>query len=410
MFSLFGKKDERARGTIVVVDVGSGSVGAALITRTETGLPAVVAQTRVAAPIVQSRDIEALAERTYTAVREALSSTAGVLRARGSLLPHSHASDVALFLPAPWSSISLRTIRVASRKPFAVNPAVLERLILEHFRDEKTGENEQVLERTAVGIRINGYSVHNAHDIPAKAGTETLELTVVSATAPRQILSRLRDIAEKIFGSHVPVTFHSTSVAAARVLSATHPLEPDFIVCNSEGELAEFLFVSEHIPQGTATSTMGSAAFLRTVATHAGMTPAELSSALKLARAEGSPMSERLAPTLRAAMRECAEGFRAATAPLLKTLGAPPTMYMVGTGPESAWYTDSIAAAPFLRNLFPASVSVRAVEYPTISSHLGAMPGSSFSGVAARGGDVFLALEAICANVYLDDSRSSASR
>ena len=401
MFSLFGKNEAGSKKTIVIVDVGSGSAGAALVTLNREGAPALLGQTRIETPLAGARNAVKIADRVYAAAKEAVGQIEAVKSDFVATFPSENVSHIAVFLPAPWCTLFLRNIRVSRTTPVRVTPAVIERMVSDYVRTERPDDaNEEVIERSAVGVRLNGYAVE---ELPKDATALTIELAVISATAHKEFVSRLRDMVRGAFGHHVPVTFHSTSLAAAYALSVIHPEKPDYVLCNSEGELTELLFAFEHTPSGVATSTAGCNALLRTVSVHANMGRKETSSALTLARNSRSPMSEKLSKTLRAATKECAEGFYTAAKTLVPKLGSPNTIYILGNGPEVAWYADSVAEAPFLKSLFSARTPVETVRYAALANYITIPPGSASLGTTAKEGDVFLALESLFADARFDE-------
>jgi len=406
--SLFGKKKEGSTKTIVIVDIGSGSVGCALAQLDRSGPPALLAQVRVDVALDAARSGEKIADAALKSAKEAMAPIAAKARANAAALALSKDSPkdvridhVAVFLPAPWSSLFLRNIRLARDIPIQIDPELVERMVDDYVKRERPDtDREEVIERSAVGIRLNGYSVA---DVPKQAVASVIELSIVSATAPKEMLAELRALIQEVFGHHVPITFHATSVAAAYALSVVMPNTPDYIFCNSEGEVTELLLTLEHVPSGVATATVGCNTILRTLSAHADMARVEASSALTLAKNERSPMNQKLSKTLTTAGKECSEGFRTAAAELVKTAAAARTIYIAGNGPSATWYADAVARAPFLKTLFPSGVSVEAVTYSTLSKFVKNTETTSTAG--AKTNDAFLALEAIYADARFDERR-----
>ncbi|MDE2213205.1 MAG: hypothetical protein KGJ34_01580 [Patescibacteria group bacterium] len=394
MFSLFGKKEEAATKTIAILDIGSGSVGCALILLDRKGPPSILAHTREEAHLESGRTGEKLQSTILASAKKALETIAKSAH-KSPKGKDGYIEHLAIFLPAPWSTLFLRNIRLAREMPVHVTPALIEGMVADYVKRERPDENtEVVIERSAVGIRLNGYGVN---DLPNDVSASTVELSIVSATSSKTFIGNLRDIARPILGGHVPLSFHSTPVAATYALSTLFPETPDYILCNSEGELTELLLVLEHTPSAAATSTAACNTILRTVSVHADMARAEANSALALARDARSPMSAKLEKTLASAQRECADGFRAAATELIASFSPPRTIYVIGEGQSAQWYAESLAHAPFLKSLFPLGVAVDNVQYSTLAKNIKQSGGSS---------DVFLALEAIYTDARFDERRT----
>lgn len=386
-----GEKDGATK-TIAIVDIGSGSVGAALARLDRHGPPAILAQKRVEIPVLQTRESQKLADMTFKAASEAMRHIAAA----------GKPEHIAVFLPAPWSSLYLRTVRLARPKEFRVNPGVVEKMVGECVvREHPDAIGDTVIERSAVGIKLNGYAVDN---LPKDALVLSAELTVISVTAPQAFFGALKDEAGKIF-HRTPLSFHSTSIAAAYAVSVIAPDTADYLLCNSEGEIAECLLVQDHAPAGSATAPAGCNAILRTLSTHADMARAEASSALALARNDTSPMSKKLMGTLSAAQKECAEGFRAAAKELLaSSSGTPRVVYILGNGSEGQWFADAVAGASSMKSLFPGGAAVRTLLPGDLEKCLSKTPAIAAGQGAARpeAPDLFLALEAVFADARFD--------
>ncbi len=386
MFSLFGRNAEGAPRQIVIVDIGTNSIGMALAALSGTGkAPGIIAEARIGMPFTLSRDTGALAGRTVAAVREGAGTIANILRARSRYSRSGRVSHTAVFLPAPWCDLSLTAVRVSYGEPTAVGRADIERLAADHFKNHRAKDGYEVIERRVAGIRLNGYAVP---DMPGSATVEEIEVVVAVAEAPSRLVDPVREALHHFFGRHTALSFHSTSIALSHALSSVAPERHTYALCNSEGELAELLLVADHILLGVATSAAGAATFARTVAAHGALSPAEVPSALKLACREGSPRAEEFAPAIAAASSVCAREFRTAAAPLFAALGTPQTLYFIGGGEGAALFKEAVARAPSMRALFPAGVSLEAAPRAAL-------------GAPVREGDAFLALEALFAAALL---------
>lgn len=104
---MFGKKNSGT--TVAVVDVGSGSVAAALV-RTRPGeAPRLFAQTRIALPLLHTRDTQTLSRETEKALERALahvSEVASRVRAHDTLGSHGDIARVDGFFSVPWAALS----------------------------------------------------------------------------------------------------------------------------------------------------------------------------------------------------------------------------------------------------------------------------------------------------------------
>lgn len=401
MFSLFGKKGRREHTakTIAILDIGSGSVAAAIVTLDRNGPPRMLAEAIANIAIDLGQSGARMEGNTLKAVEQALGDIGAQARQLHAVTgPIEH---IAVFLSAPWANLFLRNMRYARRQEFRANLSLIEKLIGDFIRQERPDHdttNDEIIERSAVGIRLNGYPVH---EVPDNVMVSSLELTVVSSTGKRAFLDAVRDLASRSFSPETPLTFHSTTVASSYAMAITLPKVADYMLCNAEGEVTELLRVRDHIPVAAATAPTGCNVIIRTLRAHAGMDRREVVSALKLAQSE-SPQKPYLHSTLSSAKYKCAEMFRTVATELIKETGAPPVLYIAGIHPEAGIFTEAIAHAPYLKTLFPAGVGVENVNYAMLGTHVLRAPELTTQGENG----LMMALEAIFLDGRFDRRRA----
>jgi hypothetical protein len=108
MTALFTKKGSGK--TLAIVDIESGSAGAALVRLSPQEAPKLFAETRVPIPLLHTRDAQGIAREIERATEEALvrvSSTATHLRQHDTVSNHGVIDRVAVFLAPPWARMHL---------------------------------------------------------------------------------------------------------------------------------------------------------------------------------------------------------------------------------------------------------------------------------------------------------------
>ena len=107
MSPLFGKKKNKSKKTIVLVDIESGSVGSALVGLSEREAPKLFAEKRISLPVRHARDSGTLLHAVTEATEEALlhtSSVASRMRNHKALLGQGEIDRIAIFVSPPWAS------------------------------------------------------------------------------------------------------------------------------------------------------------------------------------------------------------------------------------------------------------------------------------------------------------------
>lgn len=394
MFSLFGGNVRKTK-TVLIADIGSGSVGLALVELNRQGPPALLLTERVPVAPLKTRDAAELLMGMEKSLRDAGNRYRGDLTRLLTTTPEKgrsrlHPTQVAAFLRAPWCNVLLRNIRFARTAPFRVTPSLLEKMLSDYVRRERPDERgETVVERSAVGIRLNGYAVT---DMPRSSEVVSAELTALSVTAPAIFLKNLRDDMDAVSGG-MPVTAHSAGIAASFAAGSLVPDAPDYILCEVGGETTELVLVLEHIPSAQATFGLGSNIFSRTLEAHAGLKGAEIPSAMRLAKEKRSPVRERLSNTLGAAQKEYGKSFAGAFRELTAAGGSVPMVYILSEEPMGHWIEQAIVGS----NAGAPAPQTRIVDAAMLGSYVSH---------AAEGPDMALALFALFADARFDEKRS----
>lgn len=107
---VFGKKKKDAEKTALLVDVENGSVGAALVRLSARSAPKLFAETRIALPLLRTRDTHMLAKEVARALDAALTNVSEVaarVRSHHTLQSHGEVARVAVFVSPPWAELCL---------------------------------------------------------------------------------------------------------------------------------------------------------------------------------------------------------------------------------------------------------------------------------------------------------------
>jgi hypothetical protein len=203
---------------------------------------------------------------------------------------------------------------------------------------------------------------------------------------PHPISQRVYDSLITALGPGASVSFHPFATAGAHLVPSLYPHEERYLLCIVSGEVTELVAMQSTPYQrqllGHATLPFGQNAILRTLNTHAGLTPVEALSALKLAR--HGTMSHLHEPLTSLAIHLAGEFEEVARE--LAAQGELRSVFVVGSEPTAEWVAKALAEHASLDTLFPQGGTVRAVR----GSHI-----SPYIAVHAPKPDIALLLEAL---------------
>lgn len=297
----FGKENHEG-DLVAIFDIGSASVGGALVAYPKKGKPVVFYTTRAEMPIEEDLDPGNL--RFF--MRKALDESARRIADEGIAGLHEtayagsapqHAYTV---LGAPWYALHVHTTHRSADTPFEVTESHIHDLIEESTRAFQ--EDEQVkelvgdaevtqLEKHATSIALNGYETSK----PVGKEAKTIEAATVMSVAPRRIVDTIKEVIE----STLPIepdhmSFHSFPVA---LFDTVRDLVTDggehFLGIDVSGELTDVIAVRDGAIKHVGSFPVGKRTLLREVAHALNTTTDE---ALTIMRAEAEKALDKETP------------------------------------------------------------------------------------------------------------------
>gem|GEM_PF-2916562 len=359
--------------SVIIVDVGTDSVGCAIVLLCDGQLPNIQYSKRT--PIIFSnepRTAERLAVRVRVAARSAFDLATSFFHlnnASGKLL-----SNLPIFLNAPWSSLYMRNVKFAPQENTHVNKAMVDKMSSGYFGRQKAGEEEALIDRALFNVRFDGRRIETAN-IPRRApllwnrnqkAPSRVEASALTIGAYRPLTKMLRDEVRRSFGAAHEPSFYSAATSQAQALGALQPSRGDFVLCNTGGEVTGVLVVREHAPTAFATMPRGSDFSVRTLATHHNFNHYEALSAVSIAPRE-APISDRLGGVLCDAESLYTKDFEEAFAGVAPFTGSTPVFYTLGDSADERWASRLITQSPILKNIYPLGVHSSHIDNALLS-------------------------------------------
>lgn len=266
--SFFSRKKKKK--SFVVFDIGSASVGAALVEFLPGELPRMRRQSRET--IVFQKKFEY--EHFERSMLKALETVAM------EMTRHSSSVD-ALFcvLSSPWF---MSQTNVVTRKgdQFEITEEILDEIVASEMNrvSEKQGrDNVDVIEKNILKIDINGYSATNVIGKNAVEMKTFVHLSVV----PKNIIFSMRTVLERHF-NNTRCMFRSFPLVATSVVRDIFPEDNDFIFIDVTGEVTDVSLVKSDSLQETISFPKGKNFLLRQVSKDTKTIPEEIISQILL--------------------------------------------------------------------------------------------------------------------------------
>jgi len=311
MSPLFGKKKSPGK-TVAILDVESGSVGAALVRTSATLQPRLFAEVRIPVPAMRAVSGAALAAQVEHAAREALCHVS-VVAARVRNAPQ----------------VSLHRVEELS--------------------------DLSAIERVAMFLH------------PPWAGVDFDQLGKVLPGAIPEFFDVAQTLSEETFGT-VPLTLYSFGASAAPLLHSLYAVEGSCLVCTLTGEMTELVVVGPDGVVGHGTIPLGTHFLSRTLASHGGFSLSEAHSALSLL-ARGGIHAQSMEP-LSAAASHFMREFSDAASELVSSHSTK-QVFLVAPRGAGQWLAQAMTESD-TTNVFPKGGTIRAVGPQHLTPHVAA--------------------------------------
>lgn len=261
MLFSFLKKQRRNEALSLLIDVGSASVGAALVSIKEDNVPHI---------LMSSREDILFHEKL---------SPASFLRSMGQALDRvlktaqSKSKDMGapkhIFcsLSSPWFMLKSRHVDISQKEPFEVTPETLNKilgdeveLLKKELQDMLPLDDMKIMEKNIIQTKLNGYEIKNPYG--QKASHVKLAMTV--GISSKQIAERVERSARNFFHAKL-VHFGAFPVAALSAIRDIFPTHKSFLFLDITGEATDVSLVNNDLLVGTVSFPRGKNFFIREI-------------------------------------------------------------------------------------------------------------------------------------------------
>lgn len=259
--SIFSFLKQSGGEDYVVIDVGSGSVGAAGISLHKGGKPRIDYTKRIFFTPKERVQAKTLETETLNAIKE----IAADLRKEGK-----HAEKVALVLASPWYNSQTKIVSIEKDEPFTVTNSFIDEIIeTETSRIlEKQDDDMKLIESSVANIKINGYSTF----APQGKAADKIDLSLYVSFGPASFLEKIEEEIEKSF-SVKNILHDSFPFVAISTIQRIFHSDKDFIFIDIASEITDLVVVKDGSIIGTASFPVGINTLIRKVADRFKITP-----------------------------------------------------------------------------------------------------------------------------------------
>ncbi|MEK7180478.1 MAG: hypothetical protein AAB706_03300, partial [Patescibacteria group bacterium] len=245
-------KRKSSHEPIVIFDIGSASVGGAIVLFSEsTNLPQIIYTKRVSFPITERPQSDRILASTANALKEVVAA----LEKEGfSALHNLHVKNKAIrnvfcILASPWYVSQTKTINIKEKNPITLTEQFIENILTKEEKNfeesiahssytETFDKNVVLAEQKIIRIKLSGYETGN----PYGKKSSDIELSLFSSLVSKKISDKLNEVIGHSF-SREKIKLHSFCLTSFSTLSDLFPEAKDFLIMDITGEVTDISFV-----------------------------------------------------------------------------------------------------------------------------------------------------------------------
>ena len=345
--SLFSPEKESQ--CMLLFDIGSGSVGWAILLASATHTPTllysfrseIILRSRATGRHLLSHMLRSLSEVVLAVTKEGF----GVA---GFGVHPPQIREVFVSLSAPWVMSKTTFLSLKNKKSEVLTPAVFTTL-LEHSREEadplELGKKDGIeIERKLIKTILNGYET----SVPYGKEAAEVDFAVFRSFSVARITEQIMDtISRHIHAKHS--SFHSFSMVAFAVLRELYPSEESFLIVDISGEQTEISVVKNGVLVEIVTFPSAKIHILRLLEGDASVPFSGTTTLLKLHSESGStgPMAEKFSRIIEKGKKEWREKFSEALSKFSAEVFLPRRVFLTADDDVSPLFAEAIRQGSF---------------------------------------------------------------
>lgn len=333
---LFGtQKKER---TIAIFDIGSGSVGGAIVRIPIDGksVPVILKSARTDIKFHENFDFNLFMKDMISA----LNSTANTLYSKQA----GAQDEIYCVLASPWYVSETRIIKMSQDKSFTFTKRLATELIqkeivsLNESYKKKYGSLEstpEIIEQNTMSVSLNGYTVND----PLDNKCHFLEMNMVISLVPKLCLNEIRETLLKTF-HHTSINFSSFTVATYLAVRDRYVIPDSYLLLDISGEITDVGIVTKGVLKSVLSFPFGKKTFFKFMCTKLDIELRDAKELFKL-YSEGNlsaPFKKKVEPLFKSIENSWGEAFRECVSTLPRILILPNTIFLTADYDIKDWF------------------------------------------------------------------------
>lgn len=366
---LFSSKKEKI---VAIFDIGSGSVGGALvrIPTDKKNLPVIIKSTRV--EIVEREDLD------FNLFLKDMILALGFASRNIYQSKLGAPDEIICVLASPWYISETRLIKMSKEHSFTFTTKIIDDLLdkelssLDSVFKSKYGDldtSPEVIEHPIVGVSLNGYQV----DDPLGKKTRSVEMNMVISLSPKICLDKIKDTISKNF-HHTSISFSSFMVSSFVSVRDRYMNHESYLLLDIGGEVTDVGIISKGVLKDSLSFPYGRKTLFRDISKKLNI---ELRDAYEIFNMHinetlSEKQEKKIIPILKNLEDEWSKSFRDCINTLPRTLTLPNVIFLTIDADVKDWFVKVINNEEYIQSMVPNSkftlVTIDGPEFLTMCS------------------------------------------
>lgn len=331
---------QKKENTIAVFDIGSGSVGGAIIKLplNNNGIPIIIKSIR---EDIKSRGVFNFESFTKDMILT-LGKVANSLYAEKLGAP----SEIHCVMASPWYLSETRVIKMKKEKSFTFDKDIASELIEKEIQGltadykNKYGESNdlpEVIEQYTMMVSLNGYQVED----PIGKKCQFLDMNMVISLSPASCINKIKEALSKTF-HHTKVSFSTFTVDAYLAVRDKYVAPDSYLLLDVSGELTDVGIVTKGILKSALSFPFGKKTFFKQICQKLKIEQRDAEELFKLYSENNlsSTFKEKMIPVFESIENSWMQAFEECIETLPRTLILPNTIFLTADNDIKNWFSN----------------------------------------------------------------------
>jgi len=351
------KKDK----IIVVFDIGSGSVGGAIVkipaqatnplgsSDRDKYLPSIIKSARVDIKLCKNVEIDKLLEEMLKSLKVVADNIHGSKA--------DNPSQIFCVLSSPWYISENRLVKTEHDKPFIFTQRLADDLLSEEISSFTTlyqhtyGSTDsipEIIENHITTVSANGYPCA----LPIGVSTNSIEMNMIISVVPKLFLDKIRKVISNTW-SHKSVYFSSFALSSYMAVKDLYINSDSYILLDISGEITDVSIISKGVFKTSLSFPFGKNKLFN-----------HITNALKIELRDVKELfnlymkntllekdKEKVIQAFNAAEKSWSTSFKECVGSLRYTFILPETVFLTADEDIKLWFKDVISREEYLQSM-----------------------------------------------------------